>query len=215
MIRTAPIVFLLALFISVHGDSLEFQEDYDNEARIFTSGGTLNLNATTLSTLGALLAATLLGLLALLAFAPRGSSSSSGYGQSYGSSGHRQGGPEYDFYEDEFGGYNRRSGSGLVDGFTDQLNLLAEAFHKYEIDETNGCQLYVACESSNIAMHRKNGPLAKIVYRAMKKISEPQNAGLYEDDKYLLDILSAFEIGSSGQSCQQFRKQCRKEKVFG
>jgi len=211
MIRT--VVFVCLVF-SVKAFDLDQQEEYDREERIFTSGGTLNLNATSLQTLGALLAATLLGILTLLAFAPKGSSSSSsGYGQSYGSSGHRAGGPEYDFYEDEFS-YRRRSGSGLVDGFTDQLNLLAEAFHKYEIDETNGCQLYVACESSDIAKHRKNGALAKTVYHAMRKISEPQNARLYEDDKYLMDIMSAFKIGSSGQSCQQFRKQCRKEKVF-
>ena len=64
---------------------------------------------------GALLAATLLGILTLLAFAPRASASSSGYGQSYGSSGHRNGGPEFDFYDEEFG-YRRRSGAGLVDG---------------------------------------------------------------------------------------------------
>jgi len=207
------IIVLLSIVLCVKGFDLDLQEEYDREERIFTSGGTLNLNATSLQTLGALLAATLLGILTLLAFAPRGSSSSSGYGQSYGGDGHRNGGPEYDFYDEEFG-YRRRSGTGLVDGFTDQLNLLAEAFHKYEIDETNGCQLYVACESSDIAKHRKNGPLAKTVYHAMRKISEPQNARLYEDDKYLMDIMSAFKIGSSGQSCQQFRKQCRKEKVF-
>jgi len=210
MIKT--IVFISMVFC-VTGFDLDLQEEYNREERIFTSGGTLNLNATNLQTLGALLAATLLGILTLLAFAPRASASSSGYGQSYGSSGHRNGGPEFDFYDEEFG-YRRRSGAGLVDGFTDQLNLLAEAFHKYEIDETNGCQLYVACESSDVAKHRKNGPLAKTVYHAMRKISEPQNARLFEDDKYLMDIMSAFKIGSSGQSCQQFRKQCRKEKVF-
>jgi len=204
----------MSFIFCTSGFSLDFQEDMEAEERIFTSGGQLNLNATTLQTLGALLAATLLGILTLLAFAPRASGGSTGYGQSYGSSGHRNGGPEFEYYDDDFNNYNRRSGAGLVDGFTDQLNLLAEAFHKYEIDETNGCQLYVACESSNIAMHRKNGPLAKTVYHAMKKISEPQNTRLYEDDKYLMDIMSAFKIGTSGQSCQQFRKQCRKEKVF-
>merc|ERR1719317_145290 len=75
----------------------------------------------------------------------------------------------------------------------------ARAFHKYEIDETNGCQLYVACESSDVAKHRKNGPLAKTVYHAMRKISEPQNARLYEDDKYLLDLLGRV-ASSSGNN---------------
>ena len=52
----------------------------------------------------------------LLAFAPKASESSSGYGQSYGSSGHRNGGSEYDFYDEEFNGYKKRSGAGIVDG---------------------------------------------------------------------------------------------------
>merc|ERR1711879_420199 len=71
--------------------------------------------------------------------------------------------------------------------FTEQLNRLAEAFHKYEIDEAQGCQLYVACESSNVAQHYKNGPLAKTVYTVMRTISAPENSHLYEDDKYLQD----------------------------
>jgi len=131
--------------------------------------------------------------------------STSGYGQQYG---YQQGYQQ----KNSQGGFARNKR--YAEGFTDQLNLLAEAFHKYEIDETNGCQLYVACESSNVSQHRKNGPLAKTVYHAMTSIANPQNTRLYEDDKYLMDIMSAFKIGSSGQSCQQFRKQCRKEKVF-
>merc|ERR1719410_2385889 len=86
--------------------------------------------------------------------------SSSGYG--YGGNSQRQGG-DYEYYNDDFG-YQRRSGTEIVDDFTEQLNRLAEAFHKYEIDEAQGCQLYVACESSVVAHHYKNGPLAKTVH---------------------------------------------------
>jgi len=192
------------------------EEDYDDdrEARIFTSGGSLNLNSTFLTAAAGLLAAGLLGLLALLAFAPRASSSSSsGYG--YGGNSQRQGG-DYEYYNDDFG-YQRRSGTEIVDDFTEQLNRLAEAFHKYEIDEAQGCQLYVACESSVVAHHYKNGPLAKTVYHVMRNIAAPESSHLYEDDKYLQDILQAFKSGSdsAGQSCEYFRKQCRKDKIFG
>merc|ERR1711971_1291009 len=93
--------------------------------------------------------------------------------------------------------------------------LLAAAFHKYEIDEAQGCQLYVACESSNVAQHYKNGPLAKTVYTVMRTIAAPENSHLYEDDKYLQDILQAFKAGERGESCDYFRKQCRKDKIFG
>jgi len=210
MARWSPLVFLLVIALARADDSFldtALEEEDGEERTVFTSGGTyyLALNTTYLLYYSLLAGTLLLAGLALSGLFGGSSAESTGYGQGYGYQGYQRQGQNQ--------GFNRNKR--YAEGFTDQLNLLAEAFHKYEIDETNGCQLYVACESSNIAMHRKNGPLAKIVYRAMKKISEPQNAGLYEDDKYLLDILSAFEIGSSGQSCQQFRKQCRKEKVFG
>jgi len=186
-----------------------FEEEDGEERTVFTSGGTyyIALNTTYLLYYSLLAGTLLLAGLALSGLFTGSAESSSGYGQQYGyqqKQGQGQGQGQ--------GGFARNKR--YAEGFTDQLNLLAEAFHKYEIDETNGCQLYVACESSDVAMHRKNGPLAKTVYQAMKNIAEPQNTRLYEDDKYLMDIMSAFQIGSSGQSCQQFRKQCRKEKVF-
>jgi len=186
-------------------------EEEDGEARtVFTSGGTyyIALNTTYLLYYSLLLGGLLLGGL-LLSSAFGGSAAESGYGQRYGQDGYQyqqQGGQQ----EQQFSRARR-----YAEGFTDQLNLLAEAFHKYEIDETNGCQLYVACESSKEAGHSKNGPLAKTVFHVMRKIVDPQNSHLYEDDRYLLELVDAFQIGDSGQSCQQFRKQCRKEKVFG
>eukprot|EP00090_Calanus_glacialis_P036975 TRINITY_DN632_c1_g1_i1.p1 TRINITY_DN632_c1_g1~~TRINITY_DN632_c1_g1_i1.p1 ORF type:complete len:212 (-),score=46.45 TRINITY_DN632_c1_g1_i1:405-1040(-) len=195
----------LAKATTIDIDGLE--EEDGEERTVFTSGGTyyIALNTTYLLYYSLLAGTLLLAGLALSGLFTGSAESTSGYGQQYGyqqKQGQGQG----------QGGFARNKR--YAEGFTDQLNLLAEAFHKYEIDETNGCQLYVACESSDIAMHRKNGPLAKTVYHAMKNIAEPQNTRLYEDDKYLMDIMSAFKIGSSGQSCQQFRKQCRKEKVF-
>jgi len=49
----------------------------------------------------------------------------------------------------------------------------------------------------------------------MRAISQPQNADLYEDDKYLLDILNAYDLGLKGQSCEHFRKLCKNDKIFG
>jgi len=206
------LLLVIASTISVHGFAVELQEtaEDDMESRIFTSGGGLNLNSTTLTLLAGLTAALLLGVLALLAFAPR-ASASGGYGQS-SSYGYQRTSQDYeDYYDDS---YRRRSGSEAVDGLKDQLNLLAEAFHKYEIAEDTGCQLYIACESSS-ASHYKNRPLAKTVNTAMRAISQPQNADLYEDDKYLLDILNAYENGLKGQSCEHFRKLCKNDKIYG
>jgi len=187
-----------------------FEEEDGEERTVFTSGGTyyIALNTTYLLYYSLLAGTLLLAGLALSSLFTGSAESTSGYGQQYG---YQQG------YQQKSGGQQQQGfarNKRYAEGFTDQLNLLAEAFHKYEIDETNGCQLYVACESSDVSMHKKNGPLAKTVYHAMTKIADPQNTRLYEDDKYLMDIMSAFKIGSSGQSCQQFRKQCRKDKVF-
>jgi len=209
MDRWSPFFFLCVLALAKAASiDIDGLEEEDGEGRtVFTSGGTyyIALNTTYLLYYSLLLGTLLLAGLALSSLFTGSAESTSGYGQKFG----------YDQ------GYQQKNGQGgfarnkrYAEGFTDQLNLLAEAFHKYEIDETNGCQLYVACESSNVSKHKKNGPLAKTVYHAMTNIADPQNTRLYEDDKYLMDIMSAFKIGSSGQSCQQFRKQCRKEKVF-
>jgi len=209
MARYSPLflLFVLGLAKASTIDIDGFEEEDGEERTVFTSGGTyyIALNTTYLLYYSLLLGTLLLAGLALSGLFTSSEESTSGYGQQYG---YQQGYQQ----KNSQGGFARNKR--YAEGFTDQLNLLAEAFHKYEIDETNGCQLYVACESSNVSQHRKNGPLAKTVYHAMTSIANPQNTRLYEDDKYLMDIMSAFKIGSSGQSCQQFRKQCRKEKVF-
>ena len=95
MYRTSLFLVVTSI-ISVHGFAMDLQGESDHEApvlltqfhvaeddvemesRIFTSGGGLNLNSSTLTVLAGLTAALLLGLLALLAFAPRASTTSGG-----------------------------------------------------------------------------------------------------------------------------------------
>jgi len=208
-IKTA-IFFVISTLVSVNATDLSLDSDVEDgeERTIFTSGGTyyLALNTTYLLWYALLLGGLLLGAL-FLTSQGGASSQSGGYGSQYG---YQQKSSNEDF--SGFGGRQRRQADW---DFTEQLNRLAEAFHKYEIDEAQGCQLYVACESSNVALHAKNGPLAKTVHTIMRSISQPENSHLYEDDKYLMDILQAFEVGNSGQACDYFRKQCRKDKIFG
>jgi len=198
------LVIGLARANTVDIDGLEAEEG--DERTIFTSGGTyyIALNTTYLLIWSLLLGGILLG--ALFLAGGSGASSDSGYGSQYGGYGQRKSGFEENF--------NRNKRDLFEYDLKDQLNLLAEAFHKYEIAEDTGCQLYIACESSS-ASHYKNRPLAKTVYTAMRAISQPQNADLYEEDKYLLDILNAYELGTKGQSCEHFRKLCKNDKIFG
>jgi len=203
------IFIVISSLVSAHATSLDTSDyvEEGEERTIFTSGGTyyLALNTTYLLLYSLLLGGLLLGALFLTSGVGGASASSSGYGQQYGGYQQKTG--------QDYQNFNRNKRESDYD-FTEQLNRLAEAFHKYEIDEAQGCQLYVACESSNVAQHYKNGPLAKTVHHVMRTIALPENRHLYEDDKYLLDILQAYKSGSEGNSCEYFRKQCRKDKVF-
>jgi len=199
--------FLLFLLALAQATDLDSYDGEDGEERtIFTSGGTyyIALNTTYLLLWSLLLGGLLLG--ALFLAGGSGASADSGYGTQYGGYGQKKSGFEE--------GFNRNKRDMYEYGLKDQLNLLAEAFHKYEIAEDTGCQLYISCESSS-ASHYKNRPLAKTVNAAMRAISQPQNADLYEDDKYLLDILNAYDLGLKGQSCEHFRKLCKNDKIYG
>jgi len=192
------------------------ETDLGADGRIFGSG--INFNSTSLGDIAnVVLVASLLGVLYYLTFSGESTSGFSNqrfhrrqreeippyYDTEYGS--------DYDaldfFLDDDFA---RRS---LIGDFTDQLHLLADAFNKYEVNETT-CQLYVACESAHAHLHEKHGKLAKIVHQVMKNIEKPENVELYQDDAYLMDILDGFKIGASGQSCSHLRKSCRQPKIF-
>lgn len=97
--------------------------------------------------------------------------------------------------------------------FTDHLNILAEAFAQYEVEDPT-CQLYVACEAAHTDLHLQHGELAQTVYQVMENIGEPVNSKYFHEDAYLMDILDAFKIGASGQSCSHIRKSCRNERIF-
>jgi len=101
---------------------------------------------------------------------------------------------------------------GKIEGFTANLYNLAEAFQKYNVNEP-GCQLYVACEASKVQFRRKNGKLAKSVHHILSTIMKPENTGLYADDLYMKDLISAFKVGTLGADCIKFRRQCPKPKL--
>merc|ERR1719510_97678 len=176
-----------AATIDING--VEEPEPEDGDARtVFTSGGTyyIALNTTFLLYYSVLAGALLLALLALSG-AFNSAESTSGYGQQYG---YQQ---QYQQRAGAEEGYRNKRQAYSSD-FTDQLHLLADAFNKYEVNETT-CQLYVACESAHTHLHEKHGKLAKIVHQVMKNIEKPENMELYQDDAYLMDILEASRLG--------------------
>jgi len=96
-----------------------------------------------------------------------------------------------------------------VEGFTSQLYRLAEVFQKYKVDDP-GCQLYVSCESSKPRFINKNARLAKSVTQVMNELLKPINSGMYKDDLYMQDLVSAYKVGTYGSDCLVYRKQCPK-----
>merc|ERR1719468_512523 len=135
---------MFAIVVPACRASVDLDTEEEGEERtIFTSGGTyyVALNTTYLLIWSLLLGSLLLGALFLSGGA--GASSFSGYS---GYSGYQQ------RQDQGHQGHSRQRRQRRQDyDFTEQLNRSAEAFHKYEIDEAQGCQLYVACESSNVA----------------------------------------------------------------
>jgi hypothetical protein len=54
--------------------------------------------------------------------------------------------------------------------FTDVAGKLAQlenAFKKYQVTEAE-CEMYIACEASQVNRHEANGPLAKQVYDILR-----------------------------------------------
>ena len=53
-----------------------------------------------------------------------------------------------------------------ISSFTDiasKMAQLEQAFKKYQVTEAE-CEMYIACEASQVNRHEENGPLAKIIF---------------------------------------------------
>jgi len=202
---TSYLLLLLigAACVTAELDLVDDIEEEDGEARtVFTSGGNyyIALNTTYLLYYAIIAGSLLLAGIALSSlFGGAAETETGGYGQQYGYQQQQQG----------YQGQQRQKRNAFDQNFTNQLYLLAEAFQKYEIEET-GCQLYVACESSIVSKHSKNGRLAKLVYEVMSNLKRSENADLYKDDEYMKDLMSAF----TGSDCSKYKQMCRREKVF-
>lgn len=198
MDRTLLLVLIGLTACSAQTEGLDDLVDNEGEERtIFTSGGTYYLALNTTFLVYYTLAAGFLVLGAIILtslFDTAEARSDNGYSQ-----GHQRGAPHE--------GAHQRQRRGAYDNVASQLVLLAEAFKKYEVNE-DGCQLYVACNSSKLA--GKGNTLEKITHGVLSLVAEPGNEYLYNNDKYLQDMVTAFKTGPRG-TCDTFRKLCRRK----
>jgi hypothetical protein len=191
-------------------DELDFTVD-KSEARF------LNFNNTGLPDARAILAFTLLGLLALVTFGPSllgafgGGSGSGSYGN-YNRNG-------FDYYDGGYQGYGQ-DGSENADQFYARSNAddmvtkmlqLEQIFKKYEVEEDE-CRAYIACEAANVERLAENGPIVQQAHELFSSITKPEHLVKLQQNKGMMIMKQAYDSAKTRQSepdvCAPLRNAC-------
>jgi len=189
---------------SVKAETWDLAEDEEfyGEPRLldslFNNTGDISMNA--------ILALILVGVLFLVTSG--GSFLGGGSGYSRNSYNQGQGYYDYqDYYQDnQF--YNR---AGHTDDIASKMAQLEQAFKKYQVEEAE-CEMYIACEASQVQRIEENGPLARIVYDILSTFNRSKDGHKWDDR--MDGLVKAFEFGTgasaSGQvdPCQPLRNKC-------
>jgi len=212
-------ITLVFLTLSAYGfdDDLEDFKLYDDisasEARTFN-----------FSSLGdslpdgrAILAFTLLGLLALVTFGPSllgafgGGSGSGSYGN-YNRNG-------FDYYDGGYQGYGQ-DGAENADQFYARSNAddmvtkmlqLEQIFKKYEVEEDE-CRAYIACEAANVERLAENGPIVQQAHELFSSITKPEHIVKLQQNKGMMIMKQAYDSAKTRQHepdvCAPLRNAC-------
>jgi len=198
-------LFCLAMAAFARADDFELEEEYYGEPRLLD--GVFN---NTSIDLNSILALVLIGILALVTLGPSllGGGSGSGYGNrnSFG----------YDdqYYQDYYNEnpnnqfYQRQ---GHFDDVASKMAQLEQAFKKYQVEEAE-CEMYIACEASQVHRIEENGPLAKIVHDILSSFNRAKDSNKW--DERMEGLVQAFEYGTgahqNGQTdpCKPLRTKC-------
>jgi len=114
----------------------------------------------------------------------------------------------YQGYDDqEYQTRYRRSTSDIAS----KMAQLEQAFKKYQVEEAE-CEMYIACEASQVQRIEENGPLARIVFDILSTFNREKDGHKWDDR--MEGLVKAFEFGTgasaSGQvdPCQPLRNKC-------
>jgi len=179
------------------------EEDVYGEARLLDSV----FNNTSID-LNSILALILIGVLALITLGPNflGGGSGSGYGQrnSYYNN-------AYDYQDGYYNENQFYQRAGKVDDVATKLAQLDSALKKYQVEEAE-CEMFIACEASQVHRLEENGPLAKIVNEIFSTMNPEKNYPKMTDR--MANLFQSFQYGTnayqSGQydACQPLRNKC-------
>jgi len=118
----------------------------------------------------------------------------------------------YDY--SDYGAYNQDQfykRAGHADDIASKMAQLEQAFKKYQVEEAE-CEMYIACEASQVQRHEENGPLAKIVYDIISTFNRAKDGHKWDDR--MEGLVQAFEYGTGAQAagqvdaCQPLRNKC-------
>jgi len=198
--------FALASASSV---KLEKPESVDEEAgRLFVTsndaGSFLALNATVLTVGVLLVLIVLVGYLVIVQGGLLGNNQYSRYGNEYP---HPHEHAYYGEQEDTETRFKRFAPNDIAS----KMAQLEQAFKKYQVEEAE-CEMYIACEASQVQRIEENGPLARIVFDILSTFNREKDGHKWDDR--MEGLVKAFEFGTgasaSGQvdPCQPLRNKC-------
>jgi hypothetical protein len=114
----------------------------------------------------------------------------------------------YNAEETEFQTRYRRSS---LSDIASKMAQLEQAFKKYQVTEAE-CEMYIACEASQVNRHEENGPLAKIIYDIISTFNRAKDGHKWDDR--MEGLVQAFEYGTGAQAagqvdaCEPLRNKC-------
>jgi len=198
----------MAIFAFASASDFKLEKPADMEsARIFYTnsyGSFLTLNETTL----------VLGVMGLIVLAGLYLGSEIAAGNLPFRIGQKKSGEEVpyeqSYYSDETQ-YETRYKRSASNDIASKMAQLEQAFKKYQVEEAE-CEMYIACEASQVQRIEENGPLARIVFDILSTFNREKDGHKWDDR--MEGLVKAFEFGTgasaSGQvdPCQPLRNKC-------
>jgi len=118
--------------------------------------------------------------------------------------------PQQAYYGDETE-YQTRYKRFAPNDIASKMAQLEQAFKKYQVTEAE-CEMYIACEASQVNRHEENGPLAKIIFDIISTFNRAKDGHKWDDR--MEGLVQAFEYGTGAQAagqvdaCEPLRNKC-------